>query len=413
MSATDIAWSKPASIRSAERDRIASFALAAVLIAFTLTTLDGGEAASQLLSAVFLAGTAVYLVLPPVLGLAFKVPAVCLGAMAAYGLVQTVLLPQKAVYEAWTGVLFWLTAAAITFLSAQVFKDSRRAFQFRRIFVVFGSALCVLELLEQASRTGAYFWVIPSKYPAVYGSFAYWNNFAEFVEILLPVTLWMGFSPRRPDLTYLLLGAVQIGAVTASGSRAGAVLVMAELVCLLVLFSLKNRNRTFLYAAAATVVLTVVFVYSAGVSEVIQKLHQRDQLSVRRDINASSLAMIAERPLMGWGLNSYVPVYPRFARYDAGTIVNRAHNDWLQWTAEGGVFFALAMLVVAGWSVRPAIRSGWGIGLIAVCLHAIVDYPFARLGVCGWYFALLGMLSVWRPHGERRRGSRSEGREAV
>jgi hypothetical protein len=25
-----------------------------------------------------------------------------------------------------------------------------------------------------------------------------------------------------------------------------------------------------------------------------------------------------------------------------------------------------------------------------------VDYPFARFGVCGWYFALIGILSYQR-----------------
>jgi hypothetical protein len=51
------------------------------------------------------------------------------------------------------------------------------------------------------------------------------------------------------------------------------------------------------------------------------------------------------------------------------------------------------MLVLFGWSIRPAVASVWGVGLIAICLHAIVDYPFARLGVCGWYFALVPMLA--------------------
>jgi O-antigen ligase len=122
--------------------------------------------------------------------------------------------------------------------------------------------------------------------------------------------------------------------------------------------------------------------------------------------------MIAQRPLTGWGLNSYVPVYPRFARYDAGTVVNRAHNDWLQWTAEGGVLFTGTMLLVVLWSVRPALQSVWGIGLLAVCLHAAVDYPFARLGVCGWYFALIGMLAVWRPMEGPRQRAGASGREA-
>ena len=165
-----------------------------------------------------------------------------------------------------------------------VAQNPRRVHYFRVAFVWFGSAVCLLELLEQAARTNRYFWLIPSKFSAVYGPFSYWNNFAQFVEILLPVTLWTGVMHRRPDLRYILLAAVQIGAVAASGSRAGAALVMVELVVVLFLAFLRNRNQAFLYAAATTVVLTGVFVYAAGVGEVMQKLHQQDQLNVRRDL---------------------------------------------------------------------------------------------------------------------------------
>jgi hypothetical protein len=64
------------------------------------------------------------------------------------------------------------------------------------------------------------------------------------------------------------------------------------------------------------------------------------------------------------------------------------------------------MLFVFGWSIRPAIESVWAVGLIAICLHAIVDYPFARLGVCGWYFALAPMLAG--EISERRRVAASQ-----
>ncbi len=98
--------------------------------------------------------------------------------------------------------------------------------------------------------------------------------------------------------------------------------------------------------------------------------------------------MIKARPLTGWGLGSYVPVYKAFALYDDGTWVNQAHNDYLEWAAEGGIPFACIMLVLIVWSVRPSLNSIWGVGLLAMCLHATVDYPFARLGTCCWYFAL-------------------------
>jgi O-antigen ligase len=190
--------------------------------------------------------------------------------------------------------------------------------------------------------------------------------------------------------------AVQIGAVVASGSRAGTVLVILELLALIALAYGKNRNKNLLLGAALAIALSLVFIYAAGFETLITKLQQNDLLAVRRNIDRSSLAMIHDHPFAGWGLDTYVPVYRMFARYDDGTFVNRAHNDWLEWTSDGGIFFSGTMLLVLLWSMRPAIRSGWGIGLIAFCIHALVDYPFARLGVCGWYFCFLGMLSVVR-----------------
>ncbi|MGC2660677.1 MAG: hypothetical protein WA324_22200, partial [Bryobacteraceae bacterium] len=36
----------------------------------------------------------------------------------------------------------------------------------------------------------------------------------------------------------------------------------------------------------------------------------------------------------------------------------------------------------------------------------VLDYPFARMGVCGWYFALVGMLACWNPHEDDHRSHR-------
>jgi endonuclease/exonuclease/phosphatase family metal-dependent hydrolase len=282
----------------------------------------------------------------------------------------------------------------IVLLATQIFQSGECAARFRFLFVLFGSAVCLLDLLQQASHTNRFYWLIPSRFPAVFGSFAYWNNFAEFVELVLPLTLWAGLGRRQPDIRYTLLGALQIAAVVASGSRAGTALVFAELIAVVLLAYFRNRSRSLLYGVAVAVGCSALLVYAAGYEEVVSKLRSSDQLAIRRDLNKSSIAMIRERPLTGWGLGTYVPVYPMFARYDDGTWVNRAHNDWLQWAAEGGIFFAVLMLVIFIWSIPLALRSGWGLGVIAICLHALVDYPFARFGVCAWYFALTAMLSA-------------------
>ena len=323
--------------------------------------------------------------------------------MTCYGLAQTFWFPQKIFYNGLTGVLFWFTAAMITIMATQVFQKARAADLFRNGLIVFGSAMCLLDLLEQASHTAKYYWLIPSKYHAVFGPFAYWNNFAQFIELVLPLTLWHGLIRKRAiEIPYLVMAALQIGAVVASGSRAGTALVLIELLALVALAYWRRRDAKLLFGAALAIALTFVFVYAAGFDVVIDKLQQNDQLAVRRNINLSSLDMIREHSFTGWGLETYVPVYRMFARYDDGTFVNRAHNDWLQWTAEGGIFFSGLMLIVFVWSIRPAICSVWGIGLIAICLHALVDYPFARLGVCGWYFALIAMLATQKMENRSR-----------
>jgi O-antigen ligase len=376
----------------------------ALLAAFTLATGDGGTLAPLLISAPLLLTAAVYFAWGVGPNLRPSFPVVCLAAVAVYGVLQTLLLRNVIAYLGWSGVLFWFTALAITALAECLFRSPAAARNFRAAFILFGTAVCLLDLLERASGTNRYFWLFPSRYSAVFGPFAYWNNLAQFVELVLPVTLWRALGGRRIALPFALCAALQIGAAVASGSRAGAVLVFTELFAVIAIAFEKHRNKTMLAGAGIAVTLTLVFVYAAGFHTVIGKLQQNDQLAVRRKINRSSLAMIRERPLTGWGLDSYVPVYRQFALYDDGTYVNRAHNDWFQWAAEGGIPFALVLFAVAVWTIRPAARSGWALGLIAVALHALVDYPFARLGVCGWYFCLLGMLAATVVHRARHTG---------
>jgi O-antigen ligase len=75
-------------------------------------------------------------------------------------------------------------------------------------------------------------------------------------------------------------------------------------------------------------------------------------------------------------------------------VVEHAHNHWLEWCSEGGIPLALVWLTLAvGISVR-AVRSIWGIGVLAAFLQALVDYPFARCGLSAWDFTLSGALGA-------------------
>jgi len=102
------------------------------------------------------------------------------------------------------------------------------------------------------------------------------------------------------------------------------------------------------------------------------------------------------RPLTGYGLGTFPEVYQRYALRIFPFYANHAHNDWVEFVDEGGVPFLLLILVPFAAAIPVSLRHPWGLGVVAVMLHACVDFPFARPSVSGWMFLLLGLLYMAR-----------------
>jgi O-antigen ligase len=314
------------------------------------------------------------------------------AGIGLYGFAQ--LLAGATVYR-WATLnagLAYLALAATAIAGYAAFETESARVLFRRALVWFGVSLSVLGVLCYLTSPGKILWVFPSPYPDTWGPFLSRNNFAQFLQLCLPVALYE-MASTGGSWPAALAAAVMLAAGLASASRAGAVLLVAEALAALFLLRRKLRgkpgragfNRVALvrFAAAA-----VAFTLLAGAGTLAGRLAQPDPLSGRRDIFRSAVAMIAARPLLGYGLGTFSTVYPEFAEFDAGARVEHAHNDWLEWAAEGGLPFAALWGVLALASVRPAVRTVWGLGVPTLFLHALVDYPYARFGVAAWAFLL-------------------------
>ncbi len=312
--------------------------------------------------------------------------------------------------QSWEATVGWLTALACTGAGLHLLWEERRRVWFLRAFLWFGVGLSVIALAQFYSGSGKIFWLFPYRYSDCLGPFQNRNNFAAFVELLVPVALWHAFEARRDRLLYLGVTGSLVAAAVASGSRAGTAMVFFEL---LAVFAVAWRcgklpPGSVMRAAAWTFALAGVAILIAGWEVLWHRIQAANLLLYRREIFASTLAMAAARPLTGFGPGTFQTVFPAYTTFDAGLVVNHAHNDWLEWAAEGGIPFALLLLSIAAWAIRPALRSLWGIGLLSVFLHACFDYPMQRLGVAGWVFVLIGALAaqeaqpLMTPIGRRR-----------
>lgn len=296
----------------------------------------------------------------------FSFPMIPLACAAGWGLLRS---GDRLAVLVWFGnlVAFWL--------ALQV----RR--RFTDLLLYFAFALSVFSVVQYFGEVGD---------AARWGPFVSRDQYAAFIELVLPLALVPALGGERHTFRFAVMAAAMYATVIAGASRAGAVLTTAEIA--IVQFAMWRRGRRS--GAMQLWPLAVVFVAVAGWAVLWNRFSDPDPLGGRREIVASTVAMIEARPWTGFGLGTFRTVYPAYASVDFGAVVQHAHNDWAEWAAEGGIPFSLMLLAIAVWSVPRALRGLWGIGIVAVFVHSLVDFPLQKPALELWLFAMLGALAA-------------------
>jgi O-antigen ligase len=335
-------------------------------------------------------GWAIRFVLQP-FALKGSILLVPLSAVSMWGLVQLTFGYPVYRWETWNSVLQWGANLTLFFLALQIFSEPGLRERFLRAILYFAVALSVLGSIQMLTSEGRVFWLFPVENKEfVVGPFVYHTQYAGFIELVLPLAVVGALEDRRRMLSYAAIAATLYASVIASASRAGTLLVSIEILAIFLLAPRRNRVLTLALVTGFALLFTAV----VGWDTLLHRFLQSDPYAVRREFLRSSLAMIGDRPWMGCGLGTWSTAYPGYALFDNGLFANQAHSDWAQWTVEGGVPFFLFMLSIAVWSVRAAARWLWGVGVVSIFLHCLVDYPIQRPALSGLFFVLLGVLAA-------------------
>jgi hypothetical protein len=327
-------------------------------------------------------------------GIVNSVPFFVLSVASIWGVVQIAAGWAGVTYETKVAALRWLSVLATFVVASQELSKTRSRDWFRLFMVIFGTAVAIQASFQTFTNRGKVFWLFDSD-PShmMMGPIIYHNHFAAFIEAVLPLALYEGFHSKKGAVLYFAASAIMFGSVIVSASRSGVIICAVELIVVMALVWKRDRQelqiRQGLIQAAAIVGLVVVVM---GWQSAAQRFQMNDPFTVRREFALSTVNMIKERPLTGFGLGNWPAAYPGYAVIDLGLLANRAHSDWLEWAAEGGVFYFAAFLVLAAWCVRPALESIWGLGILGVFVEAVVDYPFSRPALAGWAITIVAML---------------------
>jgi len=324
-------------------------------------------------------------------------PLFALSFIVLWGCLQLVTGSKINRFATERAILQWITWAAVYYIGVSTAAEKTVARLLRAGVVWFAFAVAVEAILQAYLSPGKAFGLFPTGYhDFVMGPIVYHTHFAVFVETILPIALFLALRQAREFYLFLGVSAVLLTAVVVSASRGGLIITCAEVLCVLLLSQLQKHKfgGKIGSAALALAVATALFTLIVGFETTSTRFSSEALTAGRVQFAISTLHMIAARPWIGWGLGCWPAAYPAYATFDPGAIVNQAHCDWLQWVAEGGLPVGLAMLALAVWSFRIAIQSIWGIGVIAVLIHAAFDYPFSRPAIGAWPILILSMAAA-------------------
>lgn len=221
-----------------------------------------------------------------------------------------------------------------------------------------------------------------------------------------------------PRLLALAGGAILVGAVVLTGSRAG-ILLLLPTILVLAWFAWQGRAtrvpRATLAGFVAVALAALAWVGTS--SQVVRSIAARFAATndPRPELWTDALQATANHWPTGVGLGGFVPAFLAAERLEAvdPSYPNRAHNDYLELAVEAGLPGLIVLATLSGvlvwrlwrrWrAAAPPERAELmfaGSTLFILAAHSSVDYPLRSMALAGVAGVAAGIILV--PERQRR-----------
>jgi O-antigen ligase len=370
-----------------------------VLIAFAVLAHGAvepwSEAILEISAGLLLVAWAVNTVIRGEMKLRWNALLVPMGGLVALALVQWATGLTVYAYSTKLELLRLIAALILLFLTIQAFRTPNEWKRFVWFLMSLAFAVSVFGIVQYFTWNGKLYWLRTlHSGGAPFGPFVNRNDFAGFVELILPLglaLLVLDGEQQERRLLVTLFTVFPAAALVLCASRAGIVVSFCELLILgLMVWSYGRRSQRWLLLGVAGVIVLLAswlgvgysFSRFRGSSGADVTLVQRFRMS--RDAWHIFLA----HPIAGTGMGTLEVAYPRYQTHYIGLVVNHAHNDYVELLSDGGIIggaFGLVFLIVLyrrglrnlRRARTPLTRSLYAGGLTActgLLLHELVDF---------------------------------------
>ena len=282
------------------------------------------------------------------------------------------------------GIFTCLNFLVLAFLAYQFLREKEDLRALLLISFITGSALAIYGILQSHGVFQQFVW---SQNPEdrAFGTMGHSNHFGAYLGICFTMGIALFFTLKKNYWKWLLtLGeALMLYSLILTGSRAAffATVISALVVGIMIIMKKKEWLRVF-FRKRLLVVLTVVIIligavaiFSPKLSELplVQRLNsavtefRQNNMPDRVSWWLSSLSMLKDRPVLGFGVSAFRDTYNTYRRLDytvpgPGDIQYQispesSHMEYLDIAVNEGIIGLVAYLTLIGIVILGLIRA--------------------------------------------------------
>jgi O-antigen ligase len=293
----------------------------------------------------------------------------------------------------------------------------RRRDQVRRVayaVMIVGSFLALFGMIKYLGEISPPWWDYGTTSKGLTATFVNKNHLAGYMEMAIPITIGLTMAARKgweKALCGFSLLSLCI-ALTLSLSRGGWMSEIFALGFMLILYVMRAKRQYRGLMVVTVSVATVVVLTALASTPVIARLetltHGEDMRNWqhRAAVRAATLDLIQAHPLLGTGPGTFATAFTPYRPAGVNARYLHAHNDYLHFVSETGIFTAGIMLWLVVAVFRSAIRKikatksrltlgitlGSLAGMVAMMVHSLVDFNLHIMANATLFTVLAGLL---------------------
>jgi O-antigen ligase len=265
-------------------------------------------------------------------------------------------------------LLKFLACLAAFILAAEVFDSGRGKSTLVRALIILGCFEAAYGLVQYLTGWQKIF-TFTKQYDVAEatGTYINRNHFAGLLELTLPFAFASAFysfqrwlESRRASRVessfglqsafYLFLMVIMLVAVVFSRSRGGILATIFSIVLVALLAQLKARRKASMLGVLLLLVCAIGYGLWIGLDPVLIRFEEvRNpgflQMEGRVSLWKDALRLARDYPLTGSGLGTFGIAFRRYQTSAVEFFVDHAHNDYLEFASETGLFGAALLFL--------------------------------------------------------------------